>query len=92
MLGRSQVGETRGLNAPPPMPSIPQEAGGLKKKKRRREGRVSYWLTLEEISNGKCISFAGNQPVYPPQPLKNWGVLERVGQRECLHSKRLLSL
>ena len=30
MLGISQVGEKRGLNAPPPTPSILQEAGGLK--------------------------------------------------------------
>ena len=67
-MGRSQVGEMRGLNAPPPTPSIPQEAGGLKKKERRREGQVSYWLTLEEISNGKCISFVCRKSACVPTP------------------------
>ena len=43
MLGRSQVGETRGLNAPPPMPSIPPRSRWVEEEE-EEEGGASVLL------------------------------------------------
>lgn len=62
-VGHISGGGGERTECPSPTPSIPQEAGGLKKRDRRREGRVSFWFPLEEISNGKCISFVCRKSV-----------------------------